>query len=99
MTMTTRDPSTEVGTTQAIRAEIDAVIETAGKVAHEGLAPDADGVRVLAGLVLQLAEQVGRLVDGASERPTTDRSPNETDAPIEEDVTPEDAPADPPREI
>ena len=87
------------GTIQGARAEVDAVIETAGKVAHEGLDPNADSVRVLAGLVLQLAEQVGRLIDGAATDAREGRSPNETDAPTEEDTSPGDAPAEPARPI
>ena len=92
--------ATGAATVEGARAEIDAVIETAGKVAHEGLDPNADSVRVLAGLVLQLAEQVGRLVDrAATSSATTDRSPNEADAPIEEDVSPGEAPARPARPV
>ena len=98
--MATHDGSrTGTGAVDEIRAEVDAVIETAGKVAHEGLDPSADSVRVLAGLVLQLAEQVGRVLDGSTATSLADRSPNEVDAPIEEDITPEDAPAEPARPL
>jgi hypothetical protein len=82
-------------------AEVASVIETASKVAHEGLAPGADGPRVLAGLVLQLAEQVARLTEpsatGSGIAP--DRSPNETEAPAEEDRSPREATADPARSV
>lgn len=91
--------ATEAGTIQGARAEVDAVIETAGKVAHEGLDPSADSVRVLAGLVLQLAEQVGRVLDDAATSTTDDGSPNEADTPTEEDTSPGDAPAEPARPI
>ena len=86
---------------EGARAEIAAVIETAGKVAHEGLAPGADGHRVLAGLILQLAEQVARLADTPQleSRAAADRSPNELQAPVEEDRSPQDAPADPSRSV
>jgi hypothetical protein len=97
--MATQDGS-GTGTATEIRAEVDAVIETAGKAAHEGLDPAADSVRVLAGLVLQLAEQVRRLLDepdGSSK--SVDRSPNETDSPTEEDASPEDSPAEPARPV
>ena len=98
--MTTQDATvTAAGAVQGARVEVDAVIETAGKVAHEGLDPSADSVRVLAGLVLQLAEQVGRLLDGVATTASADRSPNETDTPTEEDSSPGDAPAEPARPI
>jgi hypothetical protein len=86
---------------EGVRAEIAAVIETAGKVAHEGLTPGADGPRVLGGLILQLAEQVARLADAQQleSRAAADRSPNEVEAPLEEDRSPQDAPADPSRRV
>ena len=98
--MTTEVPTgAAAGTIQGARTEVDAVIETAGRVAHEGLDPNADSVRVLAGLVLQLAEQVGRLIDGGGMATSASRSPNEVDAPTEEDTSPGDAPAEPARPI
>ena len=89
------------GHREGARAEVAAVIETAQKVAHEGLSPEADGPRVLAGLILQLAEQVARLTDAppSQSRTAADRSPNEAQAPTEEDRSPEDAPADPSRSV
>lgn len=86
---------------EGARAEVAAVIETAGKVAHEGLAPGADGPRVLAGLILQLAEQVVRLTDTpqSESRDAAGRSPDEVEAPVEEDRSPQEAPADPPRSV
>ena len=86
---------------EGARAEIAAVIETAGKVAHEGLAPGADGHRVLGGLILQLAEQVARLADTPQleSRAAADGSPNQLEAPVEEDRSPQDAPANPSRSV
>jgi hypothetical protein len=82
-------------------AEVAALIETANKVAHEGLAPGADGPRVLAGLILQLAEQVARLAEpsAAGSGIATGRSPNEAEASTEEDRSPREAPADPARSV
>lgn len=86
-----------------IVAELDAVIETAGKVAHDGPEPGSDGIRIVSGLVLQLAEQVRRLAEPSigetASEPVTDRSPNEAEAPSEEDVSPRNAPADPARPV
>lgn len=97
-TMSDRETTVADGTEEGgALAEVDAVIETASKVAHEGLAPGADGPRVLAGLILQLAEQVARLNGAESPHRAgqQDRSPNEADAPVEEDSSPEGPPAEP----
>lgn len=82
-------------------AEITSVIETASKVAHDGLTPGADGHRVLAGLILKLAEQVARLAEPSAPGSVSapDRSPNEEEAPAEEDRSPQEAPADPARSV
>jgi hypothetical protein len=82
-------------------AEVASVIETASKVANEGLAPGADGPRVLAGLIKQLAEQVARLAQSSAPGSgiAPDRSPNENEAPAEEDRSPQEAPADPARSV
>ena len=89
------------GIEEQVRAEIQSVIETAGNVAHGGLEPGSDGPRVLAGLLLKLAEQVERLAHArsAGSSAPSGRSPNENEAPIEEDITPEDAPAQPARGV
>lgn len=86
---------------EGARAEVAAVIHTAAKIAHEGIPPGADGSRVLAGLILQLAEQVPRLADlpRFESRTASDRSPNEVEAPVEEDRSPQEAPADPARSV
>ena len=44
-------------------AEVTKVKETAGRLAHGEAAGEGDPVRVLAGLIHQLAEQVERMVD------------------------------------
>ena len=65
---------------------------------------EADHVRVLAGLIHQLAEQVERLSTQASapqasprstERGSVDAGQPVADAAVEEDITPETAPAEP----
>jgi hypothetical protein len=52
-----------------VRAEIGSIIDTAEGVAYEGLQPGSDGPKVLAGLILQLASQVDRLIDVLSQGP------------------------------
>ena len=44
-------------------AEVTKVKETAGRLAHGEATGEGDPVRVLAGLIHQLAEQVERMVD------------------------------------
>jgi hypothetical protein len=88
-----------------VRAEIRSVIDTAESVAYDGLQPGSDGLKVLAGLILQPASQVDRLIDvlgrdpSPARRGAEPRSVNEAEAPTEEDMSPDDAPADPSREI
>ena len=81
-------------------AEVRRTKETAERVANGDAEEGADQIRVLAGMIHQLAEQVERLAAGgltqvSSSRPGDERSPNEAEAPQEEDRTPEDAPAEP----
>lgn len=89
--------------TTGVQAEVASVIETAERVARDGPSPGSDGVRVVAGLLLQLAEQVERIAaehlpDGAAKKPE-DASPNEADAALEEDRSPGEAPARPARPV
>ena len=86
-----------------VSAELASVVRTADLIAHEGLQPDSDGPRVLAGLISQLGSQLLIVVNPDSNDPrrsaSADRNREENDASTEEDISPEDAPADPPREI
>lgn len=81
----------------AILAEVRTTKDTADRVANGESTDEADDVRVLAGLIRQLAEQVERLVEErVSARggdPTWVRA--ERDMELEEDRTPQDAPAAP----
>ena len=85
------------------RAELESIRETADLIAHDGLQPGSDGFRVMAGLVSQLANQTERLLDaelgpeGGSDQRS--QKPDQREASKEEDVSPEDAPAEPPRDI
>lgn len=84
-------------------AELESIVRTADLIAHDGLQPGSDGFRVLAGLVSQLASQTARILDagsgfeGWSEGGT--QTPEQREAPTEEDISPEDAPAEPSRNI
>jgi hypothetical protein len=87
---------------EGTKAELASIIETADLIARQGLSPGSDGPSVLAGLISQLATQTMRVLEGAGgpvEGPDSPPSPNETEAPSEEDRSPQDAPADPPHEI
>jgi hypothetical protein len=91
-----------VSALEQVRAEIGSVIHTAENVADDGLQPGSDGMKVLAGLILQLAVQVDRLIeigDGTRKDVPSSSSPNEAETPTEEDATPAKAPADPPRPV
>jgi hypothetical protein len=69
-------------------AEVAKVRDTAEKLANGDYPEQADHIRVLAGLIGQLAEQVERLVpEGAGSTSNV--------ATVEEDMTPETAPAEP----
>ena len=65
-------------------AEVAKVRDTAERLANGDYPEQADHVRVLAGLIGQLAEQVERMVPGDGGVATT-----------EEDLTPDEAPAEP----
>lgn len=85
-----------------VSAELTSIVRTADLIAHDGLQPDSDGPRVLAGLISQLGNQMLRVVqpDAADPRKAADeQSPNDKDAASEEDISPQDAPAEPRREI
>ena len=85
---------------EGIRAEAKKTKETAERLAN-GDSPDgADHIRVLAGLIHQVAEQVERLAAQSAEPPdgsgqTNDMSADEAERQLEEDRTPEDAPTEP----
>jgi cytochrome c556 len=86
--------------TQAI-LEIRKTKETASRLANGEYPKDADHIRVLAGLIQQLAQQTERLVDigvPADSRETTAAAQvgnKEAEATIEEDQSPTEGPADP----
>jgi hypothetical protein len=86
-----------------VGAELDSIIETADLIAHDGLQPGSDGFRVLAGLVSQLARQTARMLDAGlgteGQSGGGAQTPNQREAPTEEDISPEDAPAEPSRDI
>jgi hypothetical protein len=85
---------------EAASAEARKTKETAERLANGEYPEDADHIRVLAGMIHQLAEQVERLAsqdagptDGPEQVGTQPSSA--TDERLEEDVTPERAPAQP----
>lgn len=80
--------------------------ETAARLANGEYPKDADHIRVLAGMIQQLAEQIERLAGAAVKgndggEPSTgseggmQAGAKEAEAAVEEDQTPEDALADP----
>ena len=83
---------------ETARTEARKTKETAERLANGEYPEDADHIRVLAGMIHQLAEQVERLASqgstDASEQAVTQPS-SETKGRLEEDVTPERAPAQP----
>jgi hypothetical protein len=88
---------------EGVAAELGSIIETADLIARDGLQPGSDCFRVLAGLVSQLATQTARMVDAGlgaeSQSDGRAQAPSQRDAPAEEDISPEDAPAEPSRNI
>jgi hypothetical protein len=87
---------------QAAIQEIRKTKDTAARLANGDFTEDADHVRVLAGMIQKLAEQVERLavnVQAASHTTgsgSTGQGDSQIDdAVVEEDRTPQDAPADP----
>ena len=95
------DPGTRTAALQEIRKTRD----TASRLANGDYPEDADHVRVLAGMIQQLAEQMERLAgsDGRSASATEGRSDvaayqaarKDAEAAVEEDRTPREAPAEP----
>jgi hypothetical protein len=97
------------GSTQEIRGIIEETRktkQTAARLANGEYPKDADHIRVLAGMIQQLAGQIERLAGAAVEgddgaEPSTGSAAGmqagakEAEAAVEEDQTPEDAPADP----
>lgn len=88
-------------TMQAAVDEVRKTKETAARLANGEYPEDADHIRVLAGMIQKLAEQIERLAEsGASAEASTpsdvgSRVDKEAEAAVEEDQTPQDAPADP----
>jgi hypothetical protein len=94
----------ESGTTNAALQEIRKTKDTAARLANGDYPEDADHIRVLAGLIQKLAEQVERLAgDGGTGTMSTGRADaaasqtarKDAEAAVEEDRTPQDAPAEP----
>jgi hypothetical protein len=92
--------STNGADVDAALAEIAKVKETAEHMARDDSPPGADGFRVIAGLVHQLAEQLERIVAAGHQPPI----PGDAGYPedrhdravmLEEDRTPHAAPAEP----
>lgn len=97
------------GSTQEIQGIIEEsrkTKQTAARLANGEYPKDADHIRVLAGMIQQLAEQIERLAGAAvkgndgGEHSTGSEGgmqagAKEAEAAVEEDQTPEDAPADP----
>ena len=86
---------------QAAMDEVRKTKETAARLANGEYPEDADHIRVLAGMIQKLAEQIERLAESgpSAEAPTPSdvesRVDREAEAAAEEDQTPQDAPADP----
>jgi hypothetical protein len=80
---------------EAALLEVTKVKETAGRVANGDAASDADQVRVVAGLVHQLAEQTERMLERIRSPLSEDTEERDATLLREEDRTPEDAPAAP----
>lgn len=93
--------ATSTSYTTAVMAEARKTKETAARLANGDYPEDADHVRVLAGMIQKLAEQVEQLAGGggfaSDPGPSGPRSPEakDSEAAAEEDQTPQDAPADP----
>lgn len=89
---------------EAARTEATKIKETAERLANGDSPEGADHIRVLAGMIHQLAEQVERLASQMSEstsgsdqarfEPSVEPS-DEAGEGLEEDITPERAPAQP----
>jgi cytochrome c556 len=82
--------------TQAVVEEVRKTRDTAARLANGDYPEDADHIRVLAGMIQKLAEQVERLAGGQSPpAPAPGPEAKDAEAAVEEDQTPQDAPADP----
>jgi hypothetical protein len=81
-------PTKDVG---SVAAEAAKTKETADRLANGDYPADADHVRVLAGIVKQLADQVERLASTG----VLGTTPLDRELDLEEDRTPERAPAEP----
>lgn len=88
--------------TEAALAEIRKTRDTADRLANGEAPEEADQVRVLAGLIRQLSEQVERHLEsgwsadrGPAGTSGRDAATADTETALEEDRTPERAPADP----
>ena len=87
-------------------AEIRSTRETAEKIAKDGATEGTDVARLLAGLIAHLADQMEKLAAASSSSSSSDgpeqgREDSGTqiaDATLEEDVSPQDAPAAPARD-
>jgi hypothetical protein len=82
---------------EAALLEVTKVKETAERVANGDASPDADQVRVVAGLVHQLAEQTERMARMRAPFVEDSKDAKEREAELlrEEDRTPDEAPAAP----
>jgi hypothetical protein len=88
------------GEMQGVFDEARKTAETAARLANGDYPEDADHVRVLAGMIQKVAEQVARLADGGSSSSSgsdaaLSRRNKDAEAAAEEDQTPQDAPAQP----
>lgn len=91
------------GMMQGVAAEARKVRETADKLAEGDYPEEADNVRVLAGMIRQLAEQVERLAVDTAPAAARGTGPavdpeavqHDRDVVLEEDRSPERAPAAP----
>jgi hypothetical protein len=86
--------------TQAALDEVRKTRDTAARLANGDSSEDADHIRVLAGMIQKLAEQVERLAIGGTASVSTSGTARsaeakDSEAAGEEDQTPEQAPADP----
>jgi hypothetical protein len=81
--------------------EIRKTRDTAARLANGDYTDDADHIRVLAGMIQKLAEQVERLTGDGAAVPASGadagrtRAEADAEASVEEDQTPQNAPADP----
>lgn len=80
----------------AVQAEARATWETADRLARGERQEGADEIRVLAGMIAKLAEQVYRVAGGSTLATAASSAGPEAGTPAgAEDVSPEDAPAEP----